>query len=84
MSAITHQAGIFSQCQGNINRVSLGIEATLRGMSHVDPGYLQTKEGSSSQAVTESTTRMLCKNLDLGKEEAVLFIVAKQNLACSE
>lgn len=50
----------------------------------MDPGYLQTKEGSSSQAVTESTTRMLCKNLDLRKEEVVLFIVAKQNLACSE
>ena len=79
-----HQAGIFSQCQGSINSVSLGIKATLRGMSRVDPGYLQTKEGSSSQAGIESTTRMLCKSLDLRKEEAVLFILAKQNLTCSE
>lgn len=79
-----HQAGIFSQCQGSINSVSLGIEATLQQMSRVDPGYLQIKEGSCSQAGIESTTGMLCKSLDLKKEEAVLFILAKQNLACSE
>lgn len=50
----------------------------------MDPGYWQTKEGSSSKAGNESTTRMLCKSLDLRKEKAVLFILAKQNLACSE
>lgn len=79
-----HQAGIFSQCQGSIKSVSLGIEATLQGVSRVDPGYLQTEEGRSSQAGLESTTRMLCKSLDLRKKEAVLFILAKQNLACFE
>lgn len=79
-----HQAGIFSQCRGSINSVSLGIKATLRGMSLVDPGYSQTKGGSSSQAGIESTTTMLCTSLGLKKEEAVLFILAKQNLAWSE
>lgn len=67
VNTIMHQTGIFSQCQGSIKSVSLGIEATLQGVSRVDPGYLQTEEGSSSQAGLESTTRMLCKSLDLRK-----------------
>ena len=49
----------------------------------MDPGYLQTKEGSSSLAGIESTARMLCKSLDLRKEEVVPFVLAKENLACS-
>lgn len=76
---LAHQARIFSQCQGSINSVSLGIEATLQGMSHVDPGHLETKEGSSSQAGTESRTRLFCRRLDLRKEP-VLFILHEQNL----
>lgn len=77
-----HQARIFSQCQGSINNVSLGIGATLQGMSHVDPGNLQTKEESSSQAGIESKTRMLCRRLDVRKEP-VMFILDEQNLPCS-
>lgn len=70
---------IFSQCQGSIYSVSFGIEAALQGMSHLDPGLLQAREGSSSQAGIENKTRMLCRRLDLRKE-TVLFILDEQNL----
>lgn len=74
-----HQARIFSWCQGSIYSVSLGIEAALQGMSRLDPGLLQTREGSSSQAGIENKTRMFCRRLDLRKEP-VLFILDEQNL----
>lgn len=79
VSAFMHQVRIFSQCQGSISSVSLGVEAILQGMSHVDPGHFQTKEGSSSEAGLEGKTRLLCRRLDLRKNP-VLFFLDEQNL----
>lgn len=45
VSAIMHQAGIFSQCQGSINSVSLGIEAHPLGNVMCGSWLLADKRG---------------------------------------
>lgn len=76
--------GVFSQCQGSINSVSLGIEASSRECHIRILATHRRKMAVPVRQAKESTTRMLCKSQDLRKEEAVLFILAKQNLACTE
>lgn len=83
VSATVHQAGALSQCRGSGSSVSLGIGTSFHGKSCADP-QADKKRQVSTWAGMEGTTRMLCRSRDLRKEQAVLFILAKQNLACSE